>query len=390
MSDCIPYLNGKPTTYEALKKELVNNRSLLSKYVDGAKTEVPDMPFKKSWETLAMRRMIRYAAENGFDKITWDTGEIQAARYDLSKRVSKVEWNESRDFLTAYDHDGQAVISQSVTRDKLPEVIGKGAAEKLLNSEPYNSTPYDEAVNKTRAIEGEDLKVGGEGMKGFYDKILPSVANDIGKKFGAKSGEAKIPSIPYRDYLARIYGEDTSGPGIRAMERNNHLRDKWLESGSQQSVHSLDITPAMRESVMTKGQPLFMPDSPKKIPSKEPPRDIKSLRLIKPPEKEEKRAPIDFKLGTKGGGYNTPLSAKEVIEFDKWKAKHAPKDSGQDYDLRGAFKAGLKPKDGHWPDTFKKPNHPTFSDESVYADETAGKWDGEKFIPKKKSLADAR
>jgi len=38
-----------------------------------------------------------------------------------------------------------------------------------------------------------------------------------------------------------------------------------------------------------------------------------------------------------------------------------------DYDLRGAFRAGAEAEgNGHFPDTYKKPNHPTFSDESMY------------------------
>lgn len=81
--------------------------------------------------------------------------------------------------------------------------------------------------------------------------------------------------------------------------------------------------------------------------------------------------------------YNTILTNDEEKEFQSWKKQYAPKDSGADYDLRGAFKADLKPgADGHWPDTFKKPNHPTFSDESQYAKfGDPGRWEGEKFIP---------
>jgi len=51
--------------------------------------DVPDMPFKQTsqWVNLVLRRMIRYAAENGFDKVAWTNGEMQAERYDLSKQV---------------------------------------------------------------------------------------------------------------------------------------------------------------------------------------------------------------------------------------------------------------------------------------------------------------
>lgn len=83
--------------------------------------------------------------------------------------------------------------------------------------------------------------------------------------------------------------------------------------------------------------------------------------------------------------FDTPLSAQEEMAFHKWKALNAPQDSGTDYDLRGAYKAGLAPAaNGHWPDTFKKPNHPTFSNESIYAaqmPEAAGRWRGDEYVP---------
>ena len=83
--------------------------------------------------------------------------------------------------------------------------------------------------------------------------------------------------------------------------------------------------------------------------------------------------------------YETELSPDEEKQFQSWKDKHAPNDSGKDYDLRGAFRAGITPgKNGHWPDTFKKPNHPTFSDESIYAKDVprkAGHWLGSVYVP---------
>ena len=91
--------------------------------------------------------------------------------------------------------------------------------------------------------------------------------------------------------------------------------------------------------------------------------------------------------------YDTPLTPEQEMQFSKWKKRYAPKDSGADYDLRGAFLAGFKPdpKSGHWPDTFKKPNHPTFSEESIYAQaapEQAGHWHDETYHPR--NLVEAR
>ena len=78
------------------------------------------------------------------------------------------------------------------------------------------------------------------------------------------------------------------------------------------------------------------------------------------------------------GQYDTKLSPAEEQQFRQWKAKNAPNDSGADYDLRGAFKGGFSPAaNGHWPDRFKKPNHPTFSTQSQYSgtgDNAGGQW----------------
>lgn len=97
------------------------------------------------------------------------------------------------------------------------------------------------------------------------------------------------------------------------------------------------------------------------------------------------------KTGTPGTGYDTPLSWKQEAQFQIWKAAAAPDDSGQDYDLRGAWKSGAvaDAETGHWPDTYKKPVHPTFSDESVYAKyapQLAGHWDGDTYVPRAASL----
>jgi hypothetical protein len=84
--------------------------------------------------------------------------------------------------------------------------------------------------------------------------------------------------------------------------------------------------------------------------------------------------------------YDTKLSPNEEQDFQKWKAKNAPNDSGADYDLRGAYKEGLTrdPSNQHFSDKYKKPNHPTFSVESKYAKdapEKAGRWEGETYRP---------
>ena len=85
------------------------------------------------------------------------------------------------------------------------------------------------------------------------------------------------------------------------------------------------------------------------------------------------------------GKYNTVLSAEEEKTFKLWLSDLSKKDGKDrardlaDYDMRGFFKSGeTQAGDGHFTDKYKKPSHPTFSDESIYHKVDGylgGKWD---------------
>jgi hypothetical protein len=72
--------------------------------------------------------------------------------------------------------------------------------------------------------------------------------------------------------------------------------------------------------------------------------------------------PLDFT-----DHYNTPLDPYDEQTFLQWAKANNRLNDSYDYDMRGAWKAGAgQAGNGHYPDTFKKPNHPTFSDQSQY------------------------
>lgn len=66
------------------------------------------------------------------------------------------------------------------------------------------------------------------------------------------------------------------------------------------------------------------------------------------------------------------------ISFEDWRGR-LPQNlqNSDDYDLRGAWAGNVAPApNGHLPDTYKLPNHMTFSDESQYStpEHTGGQW----------------
>ena len=68
--------------------------------------------------------------------------------------------------------------------------------------------------------------------------------------------------------------------------------------------------------------------------------------------------------------FNTELTPEETANFNSW-ANQQPRnidDEKYDYDIQGWWKNNQSQSlnDGHLIDQFKKPNHPTFSDQSQY------------------------
>ena len=196
-------------------------------------TSVPDAPFKTTWPELALKRMLRYAAENGYDRLSWDTGDTNAQRYDLSKKISSVSYKDGK--LVAYSKDdpGRDVINEKVPPEKLADYVGKDVAEKLV------AAPQDAAGFKT--LSGLELRVGGEGMKAFYDKMLPAAANKLVKKFGAKVGTETVDVSKGRPTQYEDFAD----------------YQKAQKEGRGATVHSIDITPDLRDAATQQGFPLF-------------------------------------------------------------------------------------------------------------------------------------
>ena len=307
---------------------------------------VPDAPFKKTWHELAFKRMLRYAAENGYDKLAWTTGEQQAERYDLSKKV-EIEYHKEASgkywMNITEAGTGRDVKETTVSENELEGVVGKEVAQKIIKGEG-EKLPFSEAhqslvkrgeptgfiqkgekwfitfsggkdfgtyISKEDAasdakriserikdkpdkiLKGDDLKIGGSGMKGFYDKMLPSFANKYTKKWGGRVGETEI-GLEAEDFDAQEFIEKLNdggewvfksgwsvsksdaiaghkayyrvhAPGVEGYGKFDTSQEAliYIEKESNTgfgvksaTVHSLDITPSMADSVMA-GQPLF-------------------------------------------------------------------------------------------------------------------------------------
>ena len=234
---------GTPEEYaremELTRRSIDSMRALVAYRTNG---RIPDAPFEKNWQELCMKRMLRYAAENGYDRVAWTTGAQQADRYSLGGVVSNIQSyvndDGSRHIMVNYvdermlvfDIDGNGKIlstsghTQGIVKvgQPLHEVFGKVLSQKLANGEGeigHNKFVTDREV---RELSGDNLRLGGDGMITFYDDILVRFTDKYTKQWGVKSEDV---------FLAGLGKEGLT-------------------------MHSVSVSPQMKHDIM-EGQPMF-------------------------------------------------------------------------------------------------------------------------------------
>ncbi len=304
---------------------------------------VPSAPFvgkTDAWTSLAIKRVAKMAADEGYDRVAFINGEQSADRYDLSKQVETVHYDRDTGELVATDKYGDEVVREHVaaTPEAMAEYIGDEPAKKLARKIEHTdqrvaeersmwSTEQDEDTGRwflrdtdgeayhdhggelvdfpsersaERAIDehfrenppshptvrGLDLKVGGEGMKAFYDKILPNVAKDVVKKLGGdglttsdvdgiqrdgwvvKDKDGKTVAYQYDNAEgqgASMYFP-TAEAARQAAGEHGGTWSHQLQNSSPQTA--FDITPQMRANAEG-GVPLFKQGGEQPAPGKQ-------------------------------------------------------------------------------------------------------------------------
>jgi hypothetical protein len=133
------------------------------------------------------------------------------------------------------------MLRETVPTTKLADYIGKDLAEKAVHD--LDGKEVGESVE----FSGLDLKVGGEQMRTFYDKIVVNTTNKILKQLGG--GRVGTVDLTPQQFA----------PSNEELVRTG----QWLAPGTMQEggnapgiQPAFDITPALQESAL-QGLPLF-------------------------------------------------------------------------------------------------------------------------------------
>jgi hypothetical protein len=164
------------------------------------------------WTDLALKNILHEAAMGNYDHVVFTPGQAQADRYGLEKHLDKLVYDPEKQTLHGHKGDRANVFyKDNVPPEDLPSYIGSDVSQRLLH-------PDNKAFG-IHTLEGDDLKAGGQGMKGYYDNILPKSVMRLAQQHDPdiKPGSMPLPeghtgfSIPMTDKLKQgVLGGQTA------------------------------------------------------------------------------------------------------------------------------------------------------------------------------------
>jgi hypothetical protein len=245
----------------------------------------PPGPFVGStqgWTDLGLKRALIEAARGGYDGMIWTPGADQARRYGLERHFSTLELHDNDSGgigrpqmegpfrsgnLVGRDPNGREIVNQWVDENQLRAHVGDEIADRLLAQEPTEARFAGIGVRQ-RSLSGLDLRTGGEGMTGYYDKVLPSRLGAIAKKLdpSAKIGTTEAPDpqgggheiIPGRGREQGTWNvRDADGFVVsNHANRMDAIAEATRRDQKNRTFPYIPITPLMRERIL-KGLPQY-------------------------------------------------------------------------------------------------------------------------------------
>lgn len=118
---------------------------------------IPDAPFRNTYHEYVLKRLLRMAAEEGYDSIGWTTADIQSQRWsDEYAEGYRIEYDQDiPKFLRKYGKKWGATVEKT----KLPLLIATVVYYDVNRMEEYETlSDWREAVANTLKEQGVDLR----------------------------------------------------------------------------------------------------------------------------------------------------------------------------------------------------------------------------------------
>jgi len=231
---------------------------------------LPSAPYvdnTQKWTDLALKRVLHEAAHGGYDKIVVTPGDEQNKRYDLSRQVKNISYFPDIGYLNGETHDGKGLDEHDVKPGDLAKHIGKEAADRILKQNPQRYEGRGRLGGEFyHELEGDGLKMGGAGMRGYYDNILPKRLQALAQQHDPQA-KVNLHAHPLKDFYVKqspgyqgndfeAFTPDDASLGAHPTREAAEaaIAQRRATPGNETApLHSLDVTPQMRDSIKGNG-----------------------------------------------------------------------------------------------------------------------------------------
>lgn len=224
----------------AAYESLLNEHNALTLDASTSVTGIPDAPLKKEWPLTAMKRMLRWAVDNGFDRLAWTTGDQQFNRYP-----------EGSDTEKASRLSGMRAFYDTMLPNELAKYVKKWGGKVGQSSIDTGLTKQTQAGGLTRDQKADLRDLAKRANDMAFDEFAEEYADITGLTVDEESYER--------------LGDFVRDPSRRSTAISGFVdsANAMMKSATKGvvTVHSLDITQAMREAALD-GQPLFAKPDP--------------------------------------------------------------------------------------------------------------------------------
>lgn len=156
--------------WKRLDPETTSLRDMSSTNNPGMPHAAPYVQNTQHWTDLALKHVLREAALGNYDGIVFTPGQAQADRYGLEKHLDTLAYYPDNQSLVGYRNQDNVFQQANVKPEDVKSHVGSEIAERLLNESNARNVGTRDQVH---VLQGNDLKAGGLGMKGYYDNIVP-------------------------------------------------------------------------------------------------------------------------------------------------------------------------------------------------------------------------
>ena len=252
----------------------------------------------QKWTDLALKRVLHEAAHGGYDKIVVTPGDEQNKRYDLSSQVRNISYFPDIGYLNAETHDGEGLDEHDVKPGDLAKHIGKEAADRILKQGMQRYEGRGKLGGEFyHELEGDGLKMGGAGMRGYYDNILPKRLQALAQQHDPQA-KVNLHAHPLKDFYVKqspgyqgndfeAFTPDDASLGAHPTREAAEIAiaQRRATPGNETApLHSLDVTPQMRDSIKGNGFNSFKRGGDVDVAKKPPTPTIKKTLDLRPAE----------------------------------------------------------------------------------------------------------